>query len=96
MTDAAGGATIAVEIVYADPQKQIFRKVEIAANATVAEAFAASGIASELPPGFQPAAFGIFGRLVTAQTRLAHGDRVELYRPLTADPKEARRRRAGR
>jgi hypothetical protein len=37
---------------------------------------------------------GIFGRLVALEHALATGDRVEIYRPLTADPKEARRRRA--
>jgi len=88
--------TIAVEIAYADPERQLLRKVEIAANSTVAEALAASGIADELPAGFEPAGLGIFGRMVTPDTRLADGDRVELYRPLLADPKEARRRRAGR
>jgi len=88
--------TIGVEIAYADPQRQLLRKVEIAANSTVAEALAASGIAAQLPAEFEAAGFGIFGRLATPQTRLENGDRIEIYRPLQADPKEARRRRAGR
>ena len=88
--------TIAVEIAYVDADGQILRKVEIAANSTVDEAIAASGILAQLPPGFVPAALGIFGRLAHGSTRLSAGDRVELYRPLQADPKEARRRRAGR
>ena len=96
MSDVHLAGRISVEIVYADPQKQILRKVEVAADSTVADALAASGIVADLPHGFVPAALGIFGRLVTAQTRLASGDRIELYRPLTADPKEARRRRAAR
>ena len=88
--------TIAVEVAYAEPVRQLLRKVEIAANSTVAEAIDASGIEAELPAGFEPAGFGIFGRVVTPETRLRDGDRVEIYRPLQADPKEARRRRAGR
>jgi len=88
--------TIAVEIAYADPQRQLLRKVEIAANSTVADALAASGIAAQLPAGFEASGYGIFSRPATPQTRLQNGDRIEIYRPLEADPKEARRRRAGR
>ena len=87
---------ICVEVAYADVQLQILRKVEIAANSTVAEALAASGIEGQLPSGFVPAALGIFGRIVTPSTHLHDGDRIELYRPLQADPKESRRRRAAR
>ena len=88
--------TIAVEIAYADAQLQLLRKVEIAANSTVAEALAASGIAAKLPPGVEPAGFGIFSRPATPQTRLEDGDRIEIDRPLEADPTDARRKRAGR
>ena len=94
--DRLGAARISVEIVYADPQGQILRKVEIAANSTVADAIAASRVRAELPAGFEPAAIGIFGRIVTPDARLHAGDRIELYRPLRADPKESRRRRARR
>ncbi len=86
--------TILVEIAYAEPQRQILRKVEIAANSTVAEAICASGIADILPAGFAAAGIGIFGRIVTPATRLRAGDRIELYRSLQADPKDSRRRRA--
>jgi putative ubiquitin-RnfH superfamily antitoxin RatB of RatAB toxin-antitoxin module len=43
-----------------------------------------------------PHGTGIYGRRVTLDTKLADGDRVEIYRPLRADPKEARRQRARR
>jgi putative ubiquitin-RnfH superfamily antitoxin RatB of RatAB toxin-antitoxin module len=86
-------ATIEVEVVYAAPQKQILRKVEIPSAATVEEAIRASGILAELPAGFVPAGLGIFGQRVAADSRLRAGDRVELYRPLAMDPKEARRQR---
>jgi putative ubiquitin-RnfH superfamily antitoxin RatB of RatAB toxin-antitoxin module len=94
--DGIGAASINVEIVYADPDRQILRKVEIAANSTVAEALDASGVAADLPAGFVPAGIGIFGRPVTRAVHLHDGDRIELYRPLQADPKESRRKRAAR
>ena len=94
--DGIGAARITIEIAYADPDRQVLRKVEIAANSTVAEALVASGVAADLPAGFVPAAIGIFGRTVTQAARLQDGDRIELYRPLQADPKESRRRRAAR
>jgi putative ubiquitin-RnfH superfamily antitoxin RatB of RatAB toxin-antitoxin module len=86
--------TILIEIAYAEPQRQILRKVEIAANSTVADAIRASGILEVLPEGFAPAGIGIFGRIVTPATLLRAGDRIELYRPLQADPKDSRRHRA--
>jgi putative ubiquitin-RnfH superfamily antitoxin RatB of RatAB toxin-antitoxin module len=88
--------SIRVSVVYADPQRQITREIEIAADATVDDAIAASGIRRELPTGFSPADIGIFGNKVTGGARLREGDRIELYRPLKIDPKEARRKRAGR
>jgi putative ubiquitin-RnfH superfamily antitoxin RatB of RatAB toxin-antitoxin module len=86
--------TILVEIAYAEPHRQILRKVEIAANSTVADAIRASGILGLLPAGFAAAGIGIFGRIVTPAAPLRAGDRIELYRPLQADPKDSRRRRA--
>ena len=83
---------IRVEVAYADPQRQLLRSVEVAAGSTVADAIAASGILAQLP-GFVPAGVGIFGHAATPNTRLREGDRVELYRPLRVDPKQARRNR---
>jgi putative ubiquitin-RnfH superfamily antitoxin RatB of RatAB toxin-antitoxin module len=87
---------IRVAVVYADPQMQIEKWVDVSAESTVGEAIAASGIADSLPPGFTPAAIGIYGRIVDEHHRVRDGDRIELYRPLVVDPKEARRRRAQR
>ena len=87
---------IRVQVVYADPQRQITRDVTVTADATVEAAIHASGILAELPAGFAPAAVGIWGRIVSGDEKLRAGDRIELYRPLRIDPKEARRRRAAR
>ena len=62
------------------------RSVSLPAGATVRDALAASG--------FEGHAVGIFGKRVDLGHRLADGDRVEIYRPLATDPKEARRQRA--
>jgi putative ubiquitin-RnfH superfamily antitoxin RatB of RatAB toxin-antitoxin module len=83
-------------VIYVDPQRQVEKWVEVATDSTAGEAIAASGIANALPAGFTPAAIGIYGRIVDEHHRVRDGDRIELYRPLQIDPKEARRRRAQR
>jgi uncharacterized protein len=87
-------AAISVEVVYAFPDRQILRRVRLPAGSRVADAVQASGLLAEFP-GIDPACVGIFGKLVQPQSRLQHGDRVEIYRPLRADPKDVRRASAG-
>lgn len=86
--------TIQIEVLYAEPRRQFLTKLEVGANATVDDAIKASGLLDVLPADFVPAGIGIFGRAVTSATRLRAGDRIELYRPLQADPKDSRRKRA--
>jgi putative ubiquitin-RnfH superfamily antitoxin RatB of RatAB toxin-antitoxin module len=76
-----------IDVVYALPATAQAVTLSLPAGTTVREAVAAAG----LPAGGK---FGIFGRIVAPETRVADGDRVEIYRPLKLDPKEARRRRA--
>jgi putative ubiquitin-RnfH superfamily antitoxin RatB of RatAB toxin-antitoxin module len=76
-----------VEVVRAWPDRAELRALELEEGATVRGALAAAGM--EAPHGA-----GIHGRRVTLDATLADGDRVEIYRPLLADPKAARRRRA--
>jgi uncharacterized protein len=78
-----------VEVIVALPQGHVCVALELEPGATVRDALAAAG---------WPAArhLGIYGRRVAPDARLADGDRVEVYRPLSTDPKEARRRRASR
>lgn len=86
-----------VEVAYATPERQEIVPVEVEEGATMLEAVRRSGIA-ELFPGLDPeqADMGIFGKVVKSpQTHvLRAGDRVELYRPLKIDPKQARMNRA--
>lgn len=85
---------IAVEIAHAGPERQRLQRLVLPAGATIADALAAAGLAGEASrPGV---AVGIWSKPMPAESRLQDGDRVELYRPLKVDPKEARRRRAAR
>lgn len=88
-------AVIVVEVVYALPNEQVLLAIEVAPNTTAREAVERSGIRRRFP-AIDPERdrIGIFGRPVQWDTVLKEGDRVEIYRPLIADPKEARRRRA--
>ena len=92
----SGAARIAVEVAYAESGRQFLRRLELAAGATVAEAIAASGLEREFALEVAALAAGIWSKPVARDARLNEGDRVELYRPLKVDPKEARRRRAER
>jgi uncharacterized protein len=82
-------AKIRVEVVRALPEAAQVVKLSLPAGSTVLDAVVGAGLPAE-------GSYGIFGRRVSAQARLREGDRVELYRPLFEDPKEARRRRARR
>jgi len=84
-----------VEVVYATPEKQVLIRFEAPGGCTVAEAIELSGIRTKFP-GLQikTGSVGIFSRKVDLEHRLRHGDRVEIYRPLIADPKEMRKQRA--
>jgi len=84
-----------IEVVYALPQAQERALLELAPGSTVLEAIRASGLLQRLPQ-LELAHVGIWGRPVGPDTRLRDHDRVEIYRPLTADPKEVRRRRAAK
>jgi hypothetical protein len=87
--------TITVDVVYAGAERQLLRRVELPQGGTVMQAIDASQIAKLLPPGaVDPDRLGIFSRKVPPQQVVQPGDRIEIYRPLTLDPMEARRRRA--
>jgi len=89
--------SINVEVAYALPDKQIIREVNVDAGTTIGAAIVQSGIMMDFPTldiELENAKVGIFGKVATMTTVLADGDRVEIYRPLIADPKEVRRKRA--
>ncbi len=90
-------ATIAIEVVYALPARQTLLRLDVAGGTTVGQALRASGILA-LHPEIDPARqrVGIFGQFVGHEHVLAAGDRVEIYRPLLADPKAGRQARVAR
>lgn len=82
-----------VEVVLALPAVQHCVALDLPEGATVADAIAASGLDST---GVDDEHVGVWNRRVTLATALREADRVEIYRPLVADPKQARRARAER
>lgn len=85
------------EVVYARPDRQYVVALTLPAGATVADAVKASGLMGSFAELRQePPALGVFGRVVRPDEALRDGDRVELYRPLKADPRATRRARAAK
>ena len=84
-----------IEVVYALPQRQERVSLDLAPGSTVLDAIQASGLLQRLPE-IKLSRAGVWGRPASPDTRLRDRDRVEIYRPLIADPKEIRRRRAGK
>jgi hypothetical protein len=84
-----------VEIAYAQPQRVIVKTYELGPGARVADALRLAA----LDPDFSGvdlanSPLGVFGKVARADQALREGDRIEIYRPLSADPKAARRARA--
>ena len=86
---------ISIEVVHAGPASQEVIALEVREGTRLCDAIALSGL-PERHPGLDTCRAGIFGVPVAPDTVLREGDRVEIYRPLVADPKQARRRRAAR
>jgi len=87
--------SINIEVAYATPEKQLIRAVNVDAGTTIGAAIVQSGIMMDFPDlELEGAAVGLFGKTAAMTTVLSDGDRVEIYRPLIADPKEVRRKRA--
>lgn len=88
---------IKVEVAYALPHKQALLKLELPLGVTALEAAQQSGITEKFDGvDLENATLGIFGQIVAPGHKLRDGDRVEVYRPLIADPKEVRKARAAR
>ena len=86
-----------VEVAYAKPELQVIVAFQMPENATVAEAISASGLLERFPEiDSTDIKTGIFGSVCNSDQPLKQGDRVEIYRLLLHDPKEARRQRAAK
>ena len=92
---AAANPMIWVEVAYARPDRQIILPVELPEGATLEQAIIQSRLLEQFPDlDLKTTKIGVFGKLGKLSTVLRTGDRVELYRPLIADPKAVRQQRA--
>ena len=88
---------ISVEVVYALPERQYLRRIKLPEGANVEQAIQQSGLlALRTEIDLAKNKVGIYSRTVKLSDTVHEGDRVEIYRPLLADPKELRRLRAER
>lgn len=95
MSTARGNRVMNIEVVYGYSDKQTLLKLDVDAATTIEEAIKASGILNQCDEiDLSVNKVGIFGKIAKLSATLAEGDRIEIYRPLIADPKEVRRRRA--
>jgi putative ubiquitin-RnfH superfamily antitoxin RatB of RatAB toxin-antitoxin module len=86
---------IQVEVAYAKLDEQVIIPLDVDAGTTLEQAIQQSGILELYPEiDLTKNKTGIFGKIAKADTELREKDRVEIYRPLIADPKESRRKRA--
>ncbi len=86
---------ISLEVAYGTPKKQALLEVVVEKGTTVEQAILASGIVKRFPDiNLEVLKVGIWNRTCKLTDLPKKGDRIEIYRPLIADPKEARRRRA--
>ena len=90
----ADGPLVSVTLVYSSAPRQMREwQLQLAQGATVAQALDGSGLRTEFADLPQELSIGVWGRKVPTSHPLREGDRVEVYRPLTVDPKLARRER---
>lgn len=88
-------AELHVQVCYARPEKQVLRDLHLRDGATVQEAIEKSGVLAEAPEvDLATWRVGVYGKLKALDAVLREHDRVEIYRPLIADPKDSRRKRA--
>jgi len=91
----ANAETIPVEVIYALSDRQVVLALEVVADATIADVITQSGILEKFPEiDLGNNKVGVFGKLGKLTDTLHAGDRVEIYRPLIADPKQVRKQRA--
>lgn len=84
-----------VEVAYATPEEQLILPVAVDPESSIKQVVEQSGIVAHFPEiDTSNMKVGVFGKLAKVDGKLNPGDRVEIYRPLIADPKEARKKRA--
>jgi uncharacterized protein len=85
-----------VGIAYALLKRQVWLTVDVPEGSTAREAIDRSGVLQQFPEiDLERQKIGVFGKVVTLDAKLEEGDRVEIYRPLVADPKTIKQRTKG-
>ncbi|MES0875097.1 RnfH family protein [Sinimarinibacterium thermocellulolyticum] len=91
------GDLIQIEVAYALPEEQLILKVDVSPGTTVRDAIERSGILRRFPQiDLSTSRVGCWSQVVELDRTVRAGDRIEIYRPLIADPKQMRRERAAR
>jgi putative ubiquitin-RnfH superfamily antitoxin RatB of RatAB toxin-antitoxin module len=86
-----------VYVVYATPKDEFVHPMRVAPGTTIGQAIEGSGVLSRFPEiNLVTQPVGIYGKKKTLDTALRERDRIEIYRPLVADPKDSRRKRAAK
>jgi putative ubiquitin-RnfH superfamily antitoxin RatB of RatAB toxin-antitoxin module len=86
-----------IEVAYAEPDRQLILSVSAEPGMTARQAIERSGMLAHFPDiDLESSKVGVFGKATTLDAEVRAGDRIEIYRPLIADPKEARKRRAAK
>lgn len=90
-------AELQVAVTYALPRQEFIRPLRVAPGTTIGQAIEQSGVLASFPDiNLVTQPVGIFGKKKTLDTVLRERDRIEIYRPLVADPKDSRRKRAAK
>ncbi len=85
-----------IAVAYSDPAQQAWLRIDVPEDSTVEQAIIKSGILRQFPDiDLEVQAVGIFGKLARLDASLKPGDRIEIYRGITADPATVPRRRTG-
>lgn len=96
MADAVA-TTVGVSVCYASDKHEWHRALQVAPGTTIGEAIERSGVLQDFPDiNLTTQPVGIYAKKKTLDTVLRERDRIEIYRPLVADPKDSRRRRAAK
>jgi putative ubiquitin-RnfH superfamily antitoxin RatB of RatAB toxin-antitoxin module len=96
MADPMSGE-VQIVVVYATPKDEFLQPMRVAPGTTIGQAIEGSGVLSRFPEiNLVTQPVGIYGKKKTLDTVLRERDRIEIYRPLLADPKDSRRKRAAK
>jgi putative ubiquitin-RnfH superfamily antitoxin RatB of RatAB toxin-antitoxin module len=88
---------VQIVVSYATPQEEFIHPMRVAPGTTIVQAIEGSGVLARFPEiNLVTQPVGIYGKKKTLDTVLRERDRIEIYRPLVADPKESRRKRAAK